>query len=52
MTVAVVADDVLHDSAVFIPFVPGKWTIVSELGQNLVGLTVVIKVNQKGKLDG
>ena len=52
MTVAVVADNVLHDSAVFIPFVPGKWTIVSELRQNLFGLAVVIKVNQKGKLDG
>jgi hypothetical protein len=52
MTVAVVADNVLHDSAMFIPFVPGKGTLVSELGQNLLGFTVVIKVNEKGKLDG
>ncbi len=52
MTVAVVADNVLHHAAVLIPFVPGKRTIVSELRQNLLGLAVVIEVDQKGKLDG
>src|ERR1700733_10857737 len=52
MTVAVVADDALHHSAVLIPLVPGKRTIVSELRQNLIGFTIVIKINQKRKLDG
>jgi hypothetical protein len=52
MTVTVVADNVLNDSAVLISFVPGKRTIVSELRQNLVGLPVVVKVDQEGKLDG
>src|ERR1700733_1663362 len=50
--IAVVADNMLHHSAVFISLVPGEGTtIVTKLRQNLVRLTVVIQINQEGELD-
>src|SRR3984957_3463888 len=50
--VAMGAHNVFRDSALSVSLIPGERAIGSELRQNLVGFAVVIKIDQKGKLDG
>src|SRR5271165_4655479 len=53
MAVAAIADNVLDDAALVVAFIPGEGRlVVAELRQDLVGLAVVVQVNQKGELDG